>query len=57
VNGQWIEIDKCPRCKREHSCEYKGLINPSDEYTAWTMCPTTGQPILLMVKTTVDKIK
>lgn len=43
-------IKECVRCGREHkNIPIYELLNPSDDYLLFTLCPITGQPILIKV--------
>lgn len=43
-------ITGCARCGMEHKyLKFERLDNPTDNYEWWSICPSTGQPILLSV--------
>lgn len=46
-----IEVDEilnCARCGRDHrNLNFKKFIVPIEEYTYWSTCPETGDPILM----------
>lgn len=49
-----LQIDRCARCRGPHTgLVVRPLTNPTDEWTQWTTCPTTREPILICLQTTV----
>lgn len=45
-----LQIDRCARCLGAHAgLVVRPLTNPTDEWTEWTTCPTTGEPILILL--------
>lgn len=45
------ELNNCARCGDNHKsiCFYK-FDNPVNDFTYWTMCPATNEPILLKIE-------
>jgi len=49
-----LRLDRCARCCGPHAgLVVRPLTNPTDEWTQWTTCPKTGEPILICLVTTV----
>ena len=47
-----VSIKCCARCEQDHDdLEFTELSKPIDEWTFWAKCPTTGEPILLLIET------
>ena len=45
-------ISRCARCGGDHKdLEFLPLVNASDEWNWWAMCPQIEQPILMKVVT------
>lgn len=43
-------VTGCARCGMEHkNLKFERLSNPADEWKWWSICPNTGQPILLKI--------
>lgn len=49
-DGRTIIIPRCTRCDESHSqLPVKPLSRPFQVFTHWATCPTTGDPILLLL--------
>jgi hypothetical protein len=42
-------INKCPRCGRNHKGALIKRLSNHFEFTHWTLCPRTHQPILIHI--------
>jgi hypothetical protein len=42
-------IKNCARCGEDHYVTFKKLINPSDEWNYWALCPNTNEPIMMQI--------
>ena len=43
-----ISVATCVRCGYKHdSVTARVLLNPTDHFTHWAMCPVTSQPIMV----------
>lgn len=50
------EIEHCPRCGLQHGAVvFEKLRRRADEYTHWTMCPETLEPVFLAEKIVVGE--
>lgn len=43
-----VDLPACARCGEGHDkLLFKPLTNPLDNFEYWSLCPTTGEPILM----------
>ncbi len=48
-----VHVKRCQRCGEDHdNLEFVPLFNPADDFTHWTMCPKTNQPVTLAIRQT-----
>ncbi|NRD80326.1 hypothetical protein HPT25_23675 [Bacillus sp. BRMEA1] len=47
MSEQIVKVINCRRCGQDHLVEFKGLLNPFDDFNIWSICPKTNQPLLL----------
>ena len=47
------DVGNCARCGKDHKAlTFLRLGRPIDEDTHWSICPETGEPILLRIERT-----
>ena len=46
-------IRNCARCGQDHELEFRRFQRPMQRtgYTHWATCPTTGEPIIMVMAT------
>lgn len=42
-----VRVLACQRCGKDHQLDFYPLSNPQDEFSFWSICPETKQPVLL----------
>ncbi len=57
-----VNVVQCPRCNGCHDrlrfVAFKNAIETAfPEFTHWSVCPTTNEPVLVSNRTAVDKTK
>jgi len=40
----------CPRCSEQHTLEFRRFLQANHPWEWWALCPTTGEPILMLDK-------
>ena len=44
------KVENCARCGGNHAeIVFKKFTHPPERYTYWAICPTNGEPILMLV--------
>ena len=54
--GKMIQcaLKDCPRCTETHEdITFKPLTSPTTDFTHWTLCPRTAQPIMMKTEVSV----
>lgn len=46
-------ISNCARCQKHHEIEFKPLTHPNKEWTHWSICENSNEPVMLSI--TKDK--
>lgn len=48
-------VKGCARCGGDHELVFRHLAQASDNWTHWSVCPTTGEPVMMRTKMVQDE--